>query len=262
MIAIDGDGYDKEIQEKVFKPDFGHEPSLEDRNLIKSLPIESSEKESDNTRSYKSNHLPPVLPPNTGVSQREYGASYPLPPETAENWDRINNRHFNNDNLKFHIREPSVNNDQSSKEQVIEGKKDLLRENDSVEEITKSMKNEDSDILSNADASHNTVLVKGEVHQVKKGLEKDESATENFDIVKDFFKSQEQSSIVEVPNTVKREEDAKLFKNSFVPILTDFDIDDVSKEEGENCLLNFPFQHFKLLNRNFSFSPVKFNKIN
>lgn len=122
-----------------------------------------------------------------------------------------------------------------SNEQVGDKKDTTITENKSDEEVGRSDKIDESEATANMHSSHNTVLVKGEVHQVKKGLGQDQKAAENFEKVKDFFKSQEHSSIVEVPNSVKREEDARLFKNSFVPILTDYDVDDVSKEEGKFC---------------------------
>ena len=208
------------------------------------MPIQSEEQENNDIRNSKP--LPPIVPENWGkvVSNREYGSSHRLPPVSLENWDRINNRHLDDTNSQFHIRESLGDKDKSnldSRDHVSDFKpsdkqEENLNERDTVEESSKADKNEEFEASRSLGSSHNTVLVKGEVQQVKKGLGQDRRAAENLEQVKDFFKSQEQSSIVEVPNSVKREENAKLFKNSFVPILTDYDVDDVSKEEGKKAI--------------------------
>lgn len=231
-------GYNNELEAEK---DYDHEPTLEDRNLIKSLSIQSAEQENSDIRGSKPLPLPPIFTENWGkdVSNREYGSSHRLPPESLENWDRINNRHLDDEKSQLHIRESLGSKDESnldSRKRVSDFKpsdkqEENSKERDTLEERSKPRKNEESEASRTLGSSHNTVLVKGEVHQVKKGLGQDRRAAENFEQVKDFFKSQEQSSIVDIPNTVKREEDVKLFKNSFVPILTDYDVDDVSKEE-------------------------------
>ena len=78
------------------------------------------------------------------------------------------------------------------------------------------------------------VMVKGKVKKVKADVVIDQGPNpeKTYKRVEDFFQSQRESSIVEVPNSVKKEEASKLYKDNFVPVKDDAS-DHVSKEQGE-----------------------------
>ena len=78
------------------------------------------------------------------------------------------------------------------------------------------------------------VMVKGKVKQVNADIDQGPNPEKTYKRVEDFFQSQRESSIVEVPNAVKKEEASKLFKDNFVPV-KDGASDHVNKEEGENA---------------------------
>ena len=83
--------------------------------------------------------------------------------------------------------------------------------------------------------SEGKVMVKGQVKQVKADIDQGPNPEKTYKRVEDFFQTQRESSIVEVPNAVKKEEASKLFKDNFIPVKDGSD--QVNKEQGKN---NFP----------------------
>lgn len=79
------------------------------------------------------------------------------------------------------------------------------------------------------------VMVKGKVKQVKADIDQGPNPEKTYKRVEDFFQTQRESSIVEVPNAVKKEEASKLFKDNFIPVKQDRS-DQVNKEQGKNSL--------------------------
>ena len=84
--------------------------------------------------------------------------------------------------------------------------------------------------------SEGKVMVKGQVKQVKADIDQGPNPEKTYKRVEDFFQTQRESSIVEVPNAVKKEEASKLFKDNFIPVKED-DSDQVNKEQGKNIFL-------------------------
>ena len=82
-------------------------------------------------------------------------------------------------------------------------------------------------------AREGKIMVKGKVKQVKADIDQGPNPEKTYKRVEDFFQSQRESSIVEVPNAVKKEEASKLYKDNFIPVKDAKD--EVSKEQGENC---------------------------
>lgn len=80
------------------------------------------------------------------------------------------------------------------------------------------------------------VMVKGKVKQVKADIDQGPNPEKTYKRVEDFFQTQRESSIVEVPNAVKKEEASKLFKDNFIPVKEDGS-DQVNKEQGKNNFL-------------------------
>jgi len=83
-----------------------------------------------------------------------------------------------------------------------------------------------------AKAGERKVMVKGKVKQVKADIDQGPNPENTYQRVEDFFQSQRESSIVEVPNAVKKEEASKLYKDNFIPVKDASD--EVDKEQGEN----------------------------
>ena len=79
------------------------------------------------------------------------------------------------------------------------------------------------------------VMVKGKVQQVKADIDQGPNPEKTYKRVEDFFQSQRESSIVEVPNSVKKEEASKLFKDNFIPVKEDGS-DQINKEQGNISL--------------------------
>ena len=96
-------------------------------------------------------------------------------------------------------------------------------------------------------AREGKVMVKGKVKQVKADIDQGPNPEKTYKRVEDFFQSQRESSIVEVPNAVKKEEASKLYKDNFIPVKDARD--EVGKEEGENCcdgtVCDFSWQPWK-----------------
>ena len=84
--------------------------------------------------------------------------------------------------------------------------------------------------------SEGKVMVKGQVKQVKADIDQGPNPEKTYKRVEDFFQTQRESSIVEVPNAVKKEEASKLFKDNFIPVKEDGS-DQVDKEQGKNNFL-------------------------
>ena len=84
--------------------------------------------------------------------------------------------------------------------------------------------------------SEGKVMVKGQVKQVKADIDQGPNPEKTYKRVEDFFQTQRESSIVEVPNAVKKEEASKLFKDNFIPVKED-DSDQVNKEQGKSNFL-------------------------
>ena len=82
-----------------------------------------------------------------------------------------------------------------------------------------------------------TVMVKGKVKQVKADIDQGPNPEKTYKRVEDFFQTQRESSIVEVPNAVKKEEASKLFKDNFIPVKEDAS-DQINKEQGTNSSVN------------------------
>ena len=76
------------------------------------------------------------------------------------------------------------------------------------------------------------VMVKGKVKQVKADIDQGPNPEKTYKRVEDFFQSQRESSIVEIPNAVKKEEASKLYKDNFIPVKDASD--QVDKEQGES----------------------------
>ncbi|PFX26762.1 receptor-type tyrosine-protein phosphatase N2-like isoform X2 [Stylophora pistillata] len=79
------------------------------------------------------------------------------------------------------------------------------------------------------------VMVKGKVQQVKADIDQGPNPEKTYKRVEDFFQSQRESSIVEVPNSVKKEEASKLFKENFIPVKEDGS-DQINKEQADSSL--------------------------
>lgn len=84
--------------------------------------------------------------------------------------------------------------------------------------------------------SEGKVMVKGQVKQVKADIDQGPNPEKTYKRVEDFFQTQRESSIVEVPNAVKKEEASKLFKDNFIPVKEDGS-DQVNKEQGKDNFL-------------------------
>lgn len=84
--------------------------------------------------------------------------------------------------------------------------------------------------------SEGKVMVKGQVKQVKADIDQGPNPEKTYKRVEDFFQTQRESSIVEVPNAVKKEEASKLFKDNFIPVKEDGS-DQVDKEQGKGDFL-------------------------
>lgn len=67
-------------------------------------------------------------------------------------------------------------------------------------------------------AGEGKVMVKGKVKPVKAEIDQGPNPEKTYKRVEDFFQSQRESSIVEVPNAVKKEEASKLYKDNFIPV--------------------------------------------
>lgn len=67
-------------------------------------------------------------------------------------------------------------------------------------------------------AGEGKVMVKGKVKPVKADIDQGPNPEKTYKRVEDFFQSQRESSIVEVPNAVKKEEASKLYKDNFIPV--------------------------------------------
>ncbi|XP_068715435.1 receptor-type tyrosine-protein phosphatase N2-like isoform X2 [Montipora foliosa] len=67
-------------------------------------------------------------------------------------------------------------------------------------------------------AGEGKVMVKGKVKPVKADIDQGPNPEKTYKRVEDFFQSQRESSIVEVPSAVKKEEASKLFKENFIPV--------------------------------------------
>lgn len=83
--------------------------------------------------------------------------------------------------------------------------------------------------------SEGKVMVKGQVKQVKADIDQGPNPEKTYKRVEDFFQTQRESSIVEVPNAVKKEEASKLFKDNFIPVKDGSD--QVDKEQGKGDFL-------------------------
>ena len=94
--------------------------------------------------------------------------------------------------------------------------------------------NEVADAKGANSAGEGKVMVKGKVKQVKADIDQGPNPEKTYKRVEDFFQTQRESSIVEVPNAVKKEEASKLFKDNFIPVKEDGS-DEVNKEQGKNC---------------------------
>lgn len=94
---------------------------------------------------------------------------------------------------------------------------------------------EASDIKGANSVGEGKVMVKGKVKQVKADIDQGPNPEKTYKRVEDFFQTQRESSIVEVPNAVKKEEASKLFKDNFIPVKDGSD--QVNKEQGKNSLI-------------------------
>lgn len=83
-------------------------------------------------------------------------------------------------------------------------------------------------------AGEGKVMVKGKVKPVKADIDQGPNPEKTYKRVEDFFQSQRESSIVEVPNAVKKEEASKLYKDNFIPAKDARE--EVDKEQGESFL--------------------------
>ena len=81
-------------------------------------------------------------------------------------------------------------------------------------------------------AGEGKVMVKGKVKPVKADIDQGPNPEKTYKRVEDFFQSQRESSIVEVPNAVKKEEASKLYKDNFIPVKDARE--EVDKEQGES----------------------------
>ena len=97
-----------------------------------------------------------------------------------------------------------------------------------------------ADVNSSGPAAKGKVMVKGKVQQIKDKIDQGPNPEKTYQRVEDFFESQRESSIVEVPNAVKKEEATKLFKENFIPVKEN-SMDVVSKEQGKQRLNFFGF---------------------
>lgn len=85
-------------------------------------------------------------------------------------------------------------------------------------------------------AGEGKVMVKGKVKPVKADIDQGPNPEKTYKRVEDFFQSQRESSIVEVPNAVKKEEASKLYKDNFIPVKDARE--EVDKEQGESLFEN------------------------
>ncbi|XP_078377523.1 receptor-type tyrosine-protein phosphatase N2-like [Oculina patagonica] len=94
---------------------------------------------------------------------------------------------------------------------------------------------ESSNIKGANSAGEGKVMVKGKVKQVKADIDQGPNPEKTYKRVEDFFQTQRESSIVEVPNAVKKEEASKLFKDNFIPVKDDGS-DQVNKEQADSSV--------------------------
>ncbi|XP_001641012.2 receptor-type tyrosine-protein phosphatase N2 isoform X2 [Nematostella vectensis] len=188
------------------------EPTLEDRTLIKSLPLK------DIYNDYRS---------ELGARRGSTREKSQLPPLSSENWDSIRD-------------EVSEGGDHEEKESsLLPPESDFPKASLSEDGLRKNVMPEvhpDSTLMGNGDEHgdmdnpNGKVMIKGIVKKTEKNIDQGPNPEINYKHVKDFFKSQQASSIVDVPKAVKREEDAKLFNTKFVTV-TQGKTDEVDKEE-------------------------------
>ncbi|KAK3731509.1 hypothetical protein QZH41_008540 [Actinostola sp. cb2023] len=196
------------------------EPTLEDKTLIRSLPLDEKEPHIRNAHPIKEEKLPP---------------------ESTYNWDKIairddisvNNgisdasipdehRGYNSEEVHpgiprqtFH---EDIANEQISIEHLRPPHSDMQDTNTLQEPShgTKENPLHNSSPESSDVSSTGKVMIKGEVKKAESNIDQGPNPEKTYERIKDFFKSQQASSIVDVPNAVKREEAAKLNTNNFV----------------------------------------------
>lgn len=198
------------------------EPTLEDKTLIKSLPLNNKEADTRNAYPEREKKLPPILPPNT------IGARDGISVNNGANEDHIREYHSEigeEPHQTFHEA-----NEQISIEHIPEPETKAVRDPSKDESTKDAIKNNNIGSVSQDDAN-SKVMIKGEVKKAESSIDQGPNPEKNYERIKDFFKSQQASSIVEVPNAVKREEAAKVNKKNFVPIDKKVK-DEVNAEEG------------------------------
>lgn len=164
-----------------------------------------------------------------------------LPPNTLGTRDGISvNIDNSNDKIReYHseiIDEPHQTfheaNEQISIEHIPEPQKQTLHEPNKDESAKDTIKDGNAGSVNHdPDNADSKVMINGEVKKAESTIDQGPNPEKNYERIKDFFKSQQASSIVEVPNAVKREEAAKVNKKNFVPIDNKVK-DEVNAEEG------------------------------
>lgn len=177
------------------------EPTLEDKNLIQSLPLDTKEYHN----SYPERELPPIAPPeNIGTRDGITG-----------NGNMQDSREYHSEALEEPHQTFHEANEQISIEHISEPQ-------------TKTLHNENDESTLDANSK---VMINGEVKKAESTIDQGPNPEKNYERIKDFFKSQQASSIVDVPNAVKREEASKANRKNFVPVDNKVK-DEINTEEG------------------------------
>lgn len=184
------------------------EPTLEDKTLIQSLPLDNKDLRSSYPE--RENRLPPVLPPNA-LGTRD-GITVNNEASIPDNHDR----EYHSETLEEPHQTFHEANEQISIEHISEP----------AQTKTLHDTNDGNDVDANS-----KVMIKGEVKKAESSIDQGPNPEKNYERIKDFFKSQQASSIVDVPNAVKREEASKVNKKNFVPIDKKVK-DEVNAEQG------------------------------
>ena len=220
----DGSFDDGQRRDKTYKP------TLEDEKLIQSLPIESKDEHrlksgfqgEDFNRGYPDEYSRQRY----GAPRSQYSGGSEL---DSSSWN-YNQEYLPNDaNTAQH-------EDTESRGNVLTQDGTILADEnpmDSKINLPGSIQ-QDSEIYKPEEKAVNEpqrkVMVKGEVRQVSADIDQESNPGPQYDNVKEFFKSQQDSSIVEVPKTVQRDESMEISKHHFIPVGNV--ADEVEKEQG------------------------------
>lgn len=233
------------------------EPTLEDKALIQSLPQEGKKEryESDN-RGEPGPVLPPIVPANwdnielrNDISIRNRGRpsaderhnfessrEFDLPRKNHAGSHQTFHEDVANEQISIEHLPPESTNSES------ENTKDTKSNDITPDKMDKSLNKpihsshlESSDSTNDDIDSKGKVMIKGEVKKAEANIDQGPNPEVNYERIKDFFKSQQASSIVEVPNAVKREEASKISKKNFVQVNKNME-DEINAEEGMQFL--------------------------